>query len=231
MVTELVDIKVVLFDLYGTLAYVDDPISDEYASDFLVSRGYEVYPQALKAAWQYVSFIDYPKYGYKTWRTYLKRVLQRLGIKPDKQILRELSKFYKEAKWGRYPDVEDAVTKAKEAKLKTAIVTTIARFKYKRALKPVLDEIDLLVDGHTFRCEKSNPRIYLKALEALGVKADEAVMIGDDMKLDILVPKKLGMKAILLDRTERYSTENIVEADAVVKNLNEAMDVITRRFC
>jgi phosphoglycolate phosphatase-like HAD superfamily hydrolase len=45
-------IKAVCFDLHGTLVYVAKPISEKSASDLLVSRGYEVYPQALDAAWQ-----------------------------------------------------------------------------------------------------------------------------------------------------------------------------------
>jgi len=54
-------IKAVCFDLYGALAVVENAMSEAQASDFLVSRGYEVYPQALEAAWHYVSFVDYPQ--------------------------------------------------------------------------------------------------------------------------------------------------------------------------
>lgn len=220
-------IKAVCFDLYSTLAYVAEPVSDKSASDFLVSRGYEVYPQALHAAWQYVSFVDYPKYGSRNWSTQIQRVLQRLSIKADKETLTELARLYESAKWTRFPDVEDAVKKAKKLGLRTAIVTTIARFKFKEALRPILTKIDVLADGYTFHCEKSNPRIYLKTLEALNVDASEAVMVGDDMDLDIRLPKRLGMKAILLDRAGQSSSQQSgLEADSVVRNLNEAMDAL-----
>ena len=43
-------LKAVLFDLYGTLAYVKNPISSEEISEFLLKRGCEVYPQSLDAA-------------------------------------------------------------------------------------------------------------------------------------------------------------------------------------
>lgn len=131
-------IKAVCFDLYGTLAYVADPVSDESASDFLVSRGYEVYPQALAAAWRYVSFIDYPRYGYENWKAEIQRVLYRLSIKTNKETLNGLVRLYENAKWTRFPEVEDAVKKAKKYGLKTAIVTTIARFKFEEALRPIL---------------------------------------------------------------------------------------------
>ena len=37
-------VEAVLFDLHGTLAYVDNPVSDIEISEYLFSRGYEVSP-------------------------------------------------------------------------------------------------------------------------------------------------------------------------------------------
>jgi len=219
-------IKAVLFDLYGTLTYVENPVSEWEASEFLVRRGYEVYPQAYKAAWQFVTFIDYPRFGYKMWESYLKRVLELLGQKPDDQTLRELSKLYEKTTWKLYHDVESALIKTKDLGLKTAIVTTIARFKFRKAIEPVSDKIDLLVDGYTFCCEKSNPKIYLRTLKTLGVRARETVMIGDDIQLDIMLPKRVGMRAILLDRKGKLSGEKCEGPDSIVNNLNQALDII-----
>jgi FMN phosphatase YigB (HAD superfamily) len=221
-----VQIKAVCFDLYGTLARVENPLSEAHISDFLVARGYEVYPQALAAAWHYVSFVDYLRIGYKSGRAELKQVLKRLGIKPDSRTLKDLAELYGRNVWRMFPDAEVAVNMAKDAGLRTAIVTTIARFKYREVLKPIWDKIDVAVDGYTFHCEKSNPRIYVKTLEALGVEAGEAVMIGDDLGLDILLPKRLGMKAILLDRTGQYSDKDYEKADAAVNGLREAMEAV-----
>ena len=217
-------IKAVCFDLYGTLAYNENPISDQTASRFLVDRGYQAYPQALRAAWSYVSFIDYPNHGYRTWKSQLDQVLKRLGITADDQTLRGLVGLYEKVRWKTFPDAENAISMAKIVGLKTAIVTTISQFKYEKALEPFRDKIDLLVDGYTFNCEKSNPKIYLKTLETLKVRASETVMIGDDIELDILLPKTLGMQTILLDRTGQFSDTRGKEADFVVKNLNEAAE-------
>ena len=68
-------IRAVLFDLYGTLTYVENPVSDQEASDFLLSSGYEVSPQQFKASWAFVAFVDYPRYGYGGSRSFLRRVL------------------------------------------------------------------------------------------------------------------------------------------------------------
>lgn len=218
-------IKAICFDLYGTLAYVKKPVGKNVASDFLIAHGYEVYPQALDAGWYFVSLVDYPKYGYKTWRTEIKRVMRRLDITIDKDTLKEFAELCESNEWTLFPDTEDAIDRAKKAGLRTAMVTTIAGFKYRRDLHPILQRIDLLVDGYKFHCEKSNPKIYLKTLEALGVNAHEAVMIGDDIELDIKTPRRLNMKTILLDRTGHFSSSSDCEdADAVVRNLNQAIE-------
>ncbi len=220
-------IKAVLFDLHGTLAEVADPVMDTHVSEFLVAHGHDVHPQAIDAARRYVLFVDYPKHGYGTWEAYLRRVLERLDAKLDEQALREFVKLHASAKWSLFSDVEEALARAKGEKLMTAVVTTIAKFMYREALKPVAHRIDLVVDGYTFRCEKSNPRIYSKTLDTLGVRAPEAVMIGDEVGLDVALPKRLGMRGVLLERHGKVSAKEEIQPDAVVKNLNEAMDVVT----
>jgi len=88
---------------------------------------------------------------------------------------------------------------------KTAIVTTIARFKFQKALQPILPYLDTVITGYEARCEKSNPKMFKRTLEILNVRPSEAVMIGDDVPIDILIPKKLGMHTILLDREHKIS--------------------------
>jgi HAD superfamily hydrolase (TIGR01549 family) len=52
---------------------------------------------------------------------------------------------------------------------------------------------------------KPSPRIFLEALQALDVKAEEAVLVGDSPIADIGGAKKLGMKTVLL--IEKYKKQ------------------------
>ena len=217
-------IKAVLFDLYGTIAHVRNPVTDQEASDYLVSRGYEVYPQTFMAAWRFVAFIDYPKYGYKNYRSFLRRVLWRIKAGVDEETLDGLAKLYERSQFELYPDAIETVEKAKEHGLKTAIVTTIARFKFEKALQPILPHLDAVVTGYEARCEKSNPKMFKRTLEMLNVKPSEAVMIGDDIPIDILISKKLGMRTILLDREHKMGDSQ--PSDAVAENLLEAVKIV-----
>ena len=216
----LTGIKAVLFDLHGTLAYVENPVTDTEISEYLSNGGYEVSPQQLKAAWAFVSFIEYPKHGYRNWRSLFSRILWRLKVKVDKDTLDAITKILESKPYQRYPDAAEAIVKAKKNRFKTAIVTTIAHFKFKKAVKPVRKYFDFIMTGYEAGCDKSNPKMYKKVLKILGVKPCEAVMIGDSIQLDILLPKRLGINTILLDR-ERKIVES-PHADATINDLREA---------
>lgn len=219
-------IKAVLFDLYGTLAYLKNPVSDWAVSDFFVNGGYEVYPQTFNTAWRVVGFIDYPKYGYRNYHQFLRRVLQRLKVKADNATLDGLVKLFERSRFELYPDASKALATAKEYQFKTAVVTTIARFQYENAFSPIIRYIDVVMDGYKAGCEKTNPKMYRKTLETLKVAPSEAVMIGDDLEIDVMLPKRLGIHAMLLDREGKIGYNP--PADAVIRDLNEAVEIILK---
>ena len=220
------NLKAVLFDLYGTLAYVRDPISSEEISAFLLAHGYGVYPQSLDAASHYVGMIDYPKHGYDSWKTYLKQVLFRLDIEVDVKTLEELTMIYQQRRaLTLFSDAGPAVRKAKELSLRTAIVTTIARFCFYSAIKPFQQYFDVITTGYEVGCEKSNPKMHKQTLERLEVKPSQAVMIGDELLVDIRIPKKLGMYTIFLDRRNKTSGKPS-EADVKATTLTEALNIV-----
>jgi HAD superfamily hydrolase (TIGR01549 family) len=224
----VVKIKAVLFDLYSTLAYVENPVTETEISEHLFSKGYEVSPQQLKAAWVFVSFIDYPKYGYKNWRSYFSRILWRLKVKVNEETLSAIVKLLESKPYQLYPDVARAVIKARENGFKTAIVTTIAYFQFKKTIQPIRNYFDFIMTGYEAGCDKTNPKMYRKVLEILNARPEEAVMIGDDVPIDIILPKKLGINAILLNR--KGKNVEYPQADAVINNLNKAVETIIRKF-
>jgi HAD superfamily hydrolase (TIGR01549 family) len=223
----LVKLKAVLFDLHETLVYEDNPVTEMEISEYLFDRGYEVSSQQLRTGWGFVAFIDYPRYGYGSWRAFFSRILWRLKVRVDKETLDTIVKLLERRPYKLYPDAAEAVVKAKENDFKTAIITTIAHFQFKEAMLPIREYFDFVMTGYEAGCDKSNPKMYKKLLEILEVGPREAVMIGDNMQLDILLPRRLGINTILLDR-ERKSEGKLV--DAFVYDLNEAMETIIRKL-
>jgi putative hydrolase of the HAD superfamily len=224
----MVKIKAVLFDMHGTLVHAENDVTEEEISDYLFNKGYEISPQQLRAAWSFVSFIDYPKYGYKSWHSFFSQIFWRLKVKVDKKTLQAIVKLLENRPYKLYSDVAEAVTKAKQVGFKTATVTTIAYFQFKKAIEPIKKYFDFIMTGYEAGCDKTNPRMYRKVLEILKVQPEEAIMIGDDPPIDVILPKRLGIRSILLNR-ERSHVE-CPQAEAVVNDLNEAVEIIIRKF-
>ena len=123
-----------------------------------------------------------------------------------------------------YLDAVDALRIAKvELNLKVAIVTTIPRFMFMQVIKALSQYLDLVMTGSEAGCDKSNPKMYLGALEKLKVSPEKAVVVGDDEYVDVILPKKIGMRTIQIVRRGVRKCEL---ADAHVSNLIDAMNVV-----
>jgi FMN phosphatase YigB (HAD superfamily) len=221
-------LKAALFDLHGTLVYLSNPLTSEEVSEFLLKRGCPVYPQSWDAASHYVGMIDYPKHGYDGREAFLKQVLHRLDKQTDNKSLQELASLYNRRNaYTLFSDAASAILKAKQLGLKTAIVTTIPEFVFHSAIEPVKGCLDVIMTDWRAGCEKSNPLMHNKTLEELDVVPAEAVMIGDELLVDVKIPKKLGMHTILLDR--KNTVENKPDtADDKASTLTEAMSIVEK---
>jgi HAD superfamily hydrolase (TIGR01549 family) len=65
-------------------------------------------------------------------------------------------------------------------------------------------DVDAVVDSRTHGYVKPHPTIFLAALDLLGVRAEEAAMVGDSLEEDVEGARALGMRAVLVDREDRY---------------------------
>jgi putative hydrolase of the HAD superfamily len=52
--------------------------------------------------------------------------------------------------------------------------------------------------------EKPDPKIFLLALDRIGVEPPEAVYVGDSVHFDVEPATAVGMLGVLLDRRSRY---------------------------
>ncbi len=217
-------IKLVIFDLHGTLAK-PNVVTDEYdASRYLIERGYDVYPQELRAAWQYVCFIDQPRNGFKDYPSILRKTMERLDVKVDEATINGLAALYQRNNYTLFDDAEPAVRRATEMKLKTAIATTPPRFWYERDMQGVLELIDFLCTGDVAGCEKSNPKMYHTIVSHFDLEVKDCVVIGDGAYVDIIIPNSLGMRTIFLDRNTTGKVHST--AHATVNTLHEAMEKV-----
>jgi len=204
-------IKAVIFDLYGTIMTSKEgaEAKDEVLSRILREAGHEVYFQEVWAARQFVSFIDYTHGRANTPNEYYEKVLERLEIRPEPSLIKKLaSKDAELEKNVLYPDVAPTVHSLKSRGIKTAIVTTIAAWRFVPLLNQNNVEIDFICTAREAKAVKPNPEIYSAVLNRFRVRAEETMMVGDDPKTDIIPAKMLGMKTVLICRDRKVKCED-----------------------
>ncbi|MBT8171544.1 HAD family hydrolase [Candidatus Bathyarchaeota archaeon] len=138
------------------------------------------------------------------WTTYNIRLLEKLGVEENKLFV---ASQIDELWWDYsgvhlYSDVESTLSKLKAKKLKIGLVSN----GYKKDLDHVLGELDLekwfdsIICIDSCNCAKPNKKIFLYALEDIGIQADEAIFVGDSIEYDYKGASKVGIKPYLIDR-------------------------------
>jgi putative hydrolase of the HAD superfamily len=115
------------------------------------------------------------------------------------QGYRECCEIYERGKLQNlelYPTVTDTLDKLKELGLKLVIITDADRQHALARLTRVglLEYFDLLVATDMTGTKKPDPAHFLFALEALGIKPGETLVVGDSIKRDMAPARKLGLK-------------------------------------
>ncbi|SDO11096.1 putative hydrolase of the HAD superfamily [Psychrobacillus sp. OK028] len=87
---------------------------------------------------------------------------------------------------------------------------------------PYFDHI--LISG-AFGKGKPDPSIFEHALELVGLKADEVLMVGDNLMTDILGSSKVGIQSVWINREDK-PVSNEVKPTYTIKNLRELLTLL-----
>jgi 2-haloalkanoic acid dehalogenase type II len=220
-------IKAVVFDLVETLVTDAEEVKgrdlDEELSRILRQAGHEVYYQEVEAARHMVFFIDYPRGRGDTPQQFYTKMLERLEIPYEPKLLDRLVWKATELERVRlYQDVAPTVKALESRGIKTAVLTTVPSWLFKQVLEDNNVKIDFICTAKEAKAVKPNPQIYRTVLRTLGVKPYEALMVGDTPEIDIIPPKKLGMKTALLCRTQK---KTIKQADHTITSLTQLLKI------
>jgi len=114
-----------------------------------------------------------------------------------------------EAELQKLPHLDEVLAELKRLGYKLGVITNtvVSREEHVRiALRKIDVEkyFDVVVTSVDVGFNKPDERIFLTALNALEVKPEEAVMVGNRISADILGGNRIGMKTILFKWNERY---------------------------
>ena len=86
---------------------------------------------------------------------------------------------------------------------------------------------DVVVVSGAVNVRKPSPEIFRKALEALGVDAEETVFVGDTVDADVEGAKSLGMKTVYIERRVQKEAETACP-DQTIKSMGELLEALER---
>jgi 2-haloalkanoic acid dehalogenase type II len=138
------------------------------------------------------------------WTNYNASLLEKLGIEEKRVFLAaQIDELWWECSQVQvYPDVEPTLSQLRAKGLKLGLVSN----GFKQDLEYILGELglekwfDAVVCIESCNCAKPDKEIFLYALNELGVKAGEALFVGDSVVHDYEGASNVGIKPLLIDR-------------------------------
>jgi REG-2-like HAD superfamily hydrolase len=88
----------------------------------------------------------------------------------------------------------------------------------------IASQVDFVLCSALERLEKPDPLIFQKALHLAGVRPDEALHVGDDWEKDMLGPRRVGIRSILVDHAGEADPAHAPR----VNDLFELREVVAR---
>ncbi len=208
-------IKAVLFDVDGTIIPLD------YVVEGIKKTSKKMGLKELTKEEIYSKIVGH------TLTERLKNIYKNLTDKDVEKFRKIYHEEYKKIIEKPFPNTISTIKKLKQMNLKIGIVTTKSRETATEALKESKIPFEALVTSSDVENIKPSPEPVLKACKKLGVKPEEAVMIGDHI-FDMQSAKNAGATAIGVTTGASTRQELEKEADYVIDEISEAIEVIEK---
>lgn len=201
--------RAVCFDVDFTLIYPGPVFQGEGYRQFCARHGLTVdpaaFPGAVAAASALLDEGQDHAFDPRVFIGYIRRIIEQMGGRGPglDACAREIyGEWAANQHFSLYDDVAPVLTALARAGYRLGLISNTHRcltsFQAHFDLEGVITAaISSSEHGHN----KPHPSIFRTALRLLQVQADEAVMVGDSMKQDILGAQAVGMRAVLVCRS------------------------------
>jgi putative hydrolase of the HAD superfamily len=233
-----VTLRAVLLDFYGTLARATQWVSID---EVLAEHGYELSQEALHRWWDGgVDGIQHIEHSqsrdhYVAWQQErLLAMLAETDVHPGEyeMILEKLRAGSSQRVLEAYPEVPGTLRELRARGLRLAICSN-----WDWDLAEAVDEaglselVDIQVSSAWAGARKPHPRIFRHTIDKVGVRAGDALFVGDTWGPDVEGPRAVGMTPAYLSRDEHWPDPGAPrEADssgvAVVRDLGGVLELL-----
>jgi len=188
--------KVVVFDLWNTLVH---DRSNENHEEIARLLGFE----NREKFWEHC---DQHFFGRnKSFYDFIKELIQDKGL--PEGIFEKIKELWESSKENVniFPDTISTLERLK-GKYKLAILSNSAGEDSRQALKRLSLEkyFDYIILSCEVELSKPDPRIFQLVLDHFKVKPEEVLFVGDNLKMDIVPARILGMRGVLVDNRGKY---------------------------
>lgn len=225
--TAKVMITTIIFDAFGTLFKVGEGGSAKKIIHNIVENNNDVDYEAFALEWKaYYKRYTTHESEFKTERdifiSRIKMFYDRFGVNRDAEEDTDAllaAAFEREA----FEEVKEVIEE-----LRKHYKVFIGSNTDNDVLESVMDKNGIVVDkvytSENLKCYKPNANFYKKILEENGVLPQEVLFVGDSVSDDILGPKALGIKTVLVDRSGENS---VFGQDYMIDNLRKLHSILT----
>lgn len=228
-------IKAVLFDAGQTLYHADSPSTRNLWHRLMCDLGFDFSPETVEAA---------ARAGHEStrsrWRQFEtsgrptspdqlaalvedldRAVLQELGITENDDVLvKRINKWFTDGvHFELYGEVIPVLEELQRRGYRMAVVSDGSHQEEDLRKLGVDHFFDPIIGSIYVGYVKPMPEIYHLALDALEMRPDEAVMVGDNYERDVVGPEALGIRGVHLVRDDSDSP-----VERVITDLWELLD-------
>ena len=203
-------LRAVLFDVDFTLVKPGPDLGPEGYQALGRRFGLELDParhaEARAAAVEAVERHPELDHDEEVWVLFTERIIRGMGGDSDRayECAVEMTRAWENAaNFELYEDTLPVLAALREHELKIGLVSNTGRDLESFVAHHALD-VDAAIGSGTHGKTKPHPAIFRAALEELGVRAEEAAMVGDSPDDDVEGARALGMRAFLVDREDRF---------------------------
>lgn len=138
-----------------------------------------------------------------------------------------------------FPGVRETLDYLRQKNYKLALVSNFSYARVPEGLLKVFEldrYFDVLAISEKVGYRKPHPAMFQHAVRELGVRVEEAVMVGDTQTEDVYGAKKVGMAAFQIReeaagyytpyKVKKAGEDRFLRPDAVIENLSELMRLL-----
>ena len=131
---------------------------------------------------------------------------------------------YFEDNWCLFDDVYDVIKKLHEMNYKLGVISNgdLAQQSEKLVKTGIRDFFDIVTTSSEYEYSKPNPKLYESIIERFNINKEDMIMLGDEVKKDVLPCLSIGIEAIWLNIKGKPNENNVKE----IKSMSEIFNYI-----